>query len=238
MHTASEAIVLQRYPYKDKSAVVKLYTMQLGLVSCWVNSVHGKKSKTKSAILQPFSVINAEILHNETNALYRLKEISMAASTQNIHTNIEKTTIAIFISELLSHCIKESSTDHSLYKFIKGVIMLLDNTGELCKNFHLVFMVRLCEHLGFLPAGNYSGSTPYFNLTESIFQKVPPFHPNYLDNEKGKLFSELIALPMDKFFTISVTAQMRKSLVASLLEYYIIHTGMSPLKSHYVFEDL
>ncbi|HXB11850.1 MAG TPA: DNA repair protein RecO [Bacteroidia bacterium] len=238
MYTTTEAIVLQLHPYKDKSAVVKLYSAQMGLISCWVGSVHGKKSKTKSAILQPLSLIKAEISYRENNNMPQLKEISVSIHTPNIPMGIEKSSLALFLSELLLHCLKESSSDLPLYSFIKDTVCLLDTTKEKCSNFHIVFLVRLCEHLGLLPDGNYSAQTPYFNLEESTYQKEVPLHPHFLFPAESECLSNVSTLPMEQFYLPTIPSALRKNLLHGLLEYYVLHLGMSPLKSHLILEEV
>jgi DNA repair protein RecO (recombination protein O) len=238
MYTTTEAIVLQLHPYKDKSAVVKLYSGQMGLISCWVSSVHGKKSKTKSAILQPLSLIKAEISYRENSNMPQLKEISVLVHTPNIPMSIEKSSLALFLSELLLRCLKESSSDIPLYSFIKDTICLLDTTKEKCSNFHIVFLVRLCEHLGLLPDGNYSSLTPYFNLEESIYQNEVPLHPHFLFPVESECLSNISTLPMEEFYLPVIQSPLRKKLLKGLLEYYGIHLGMPPLKSHLILEEV
>lgn len=238
MYSSSEAIVLQLNPYKDNSAVVKLYTRESGLISCWVRSIHSKTSKTKAAILQPLHLIKAEISYRENNNMPALKEVSLAVSTQNIALSLEKSSIAIFISELLLHILKESSQDISLYDFIRNAIILLNSTPEKCSNFHIHFMIRLCDHLGFLPTENYSAQTPYFDLEEGKYVEKEPMHPYFLFPAESKCFHSLSSLDMEDFYKAEIGSGSRKKLLHGLLEYYRIHLGISPLKSHLVLEEV
>ena len=238
MYLTTEAIVLQLHPYKDNSAVVKLYTRQMGLLSCWVSSIHKKTSKTRVSILQPLSITNAEISHKENNNLTQLKEIETAVHTNSISMNIEKSSIAIFLSELIMRCFKESSQDETLYEFVRDSICLLNETKERCPNFHILFIIRLSEQLGLLPKGNISDSTPYFNLEESKYQASKPMHPHYLDAEESKWLSILTPLPMEQFYVPVISSEVRKKLLRGLLEYFELHFGMAPLKSHLVLEEV
>jgi DNA repair protein RecO (recombination protein O) len=238
MYLTTEAIVLQLHPYKDNSAVVKLYTQQMGLLSCWVSSIHKKTSKTRASILQPLSITNAEISHKENNNLTQLKEIEIAVHTNSITMNVEKSSIAIFLSELILKCLKESSQDESLYAFVRESICMLDATKERCANFPIVFVLRLSEQLGLLPKGINSALTPYFNLEESIYQAHNPLHPHYLDATESKWLSELTSLPMEQFYIPVVPSDTRKKLLRGLLEYFELHFGMAPLKSYLVLEEV
>src|SRR5580658_9690973 len=122
-----EAIVLQLIPHKDHNAIVKLFTRESGLVSCWINSLHSKSSGIRSSGLQPLTIINAIIDKRETKQLSTLKEMHISFFPTGISNNIEKSAIAIFIAELLTHTIKDSETDESLYLFLRDSIILLDH---------------------------------------------------------------------------------------------------------------
>lgn len=238
MHYTTEAIVLQLYPYKDNGAVVKLYSRGMGLISCWASSIHKKSSKTKVNLLQPLSIIKAEINDKENASLIQLKEIETLVQTPGISLNIEKSTIAIFLSELLLKLVKESSTDESFYEFIKNSIILLDKTTERCTNFHILFMVVLSDQLGLLPPGNFSAATSYFNLEEGVYQAKSPMHPHFLESAESEWLSKLSSCRLEDFYKVSIPASTRKLLLRGLLEYFELHLAITPLKSHLVLEEI
>src|ERR1700722_8209801 len=114
MFHSVEAIVLKLIPHKEHNAIVKLYARECGLISCWINSIHSKSSSIRASGLQPLTIINAVVDQRETKQLSALKEMQVSFFPSAIYTTIEKSAIAIFISELLSHLIKEPATDKSL----------------------------------------------------------------------------------------------------------------------------
>jgi len=238
MFQTTEAVVLQLYPYKDNNAVVKLYSRDMGLISCWAASIHKKTSKTKANLLQPLSIIKAEINNKGTENLIQLREVETSVQTPGIALNIEKSTIAMFLAELLLKSLKESSHDESLYEFIRESVLLLDKTNERCTNFHVLFIIRLSDYLGLLPKGNYSATTSYFNLQDGIYQSSPPLHPHFLSPAETEWLSKLSSKSLDKFNDWTIPAQSRKLLLRGLLEYFELHLAMSPLKSHLVLEEV
>lgn len=238
MYTSAEAIVLQMHPYKDNSAVVKLYTKQMGLVSCWARSIHSKTSKTRAAILQPLSVINAEVSYKENHNMPQLKEISVAVHTPGIQLSIEKSSIALFLTELLLRILKEASPDVPLYSFIKDSVTLLNSTDKKCTTFHLLFVVRLCDHLGFLPQENAFVQNQYFDLQEGVFIAKEPMHPHFLFPAESEYLTKLSSLQMEDFYQPVIPSAIRKKLLYGLLEYFQLHLGISPLKSHLVLEEV
>ncbi|HWY98105.1 MAG TPA: DNA repair protein RecO [Bacteroidia bacterium] len=238
MHNTTEAVVLQLYPYKDNNAVVKLYSKDMGFISCWAASIHKKKSKTKANLLQPLSIIKAEVSTKGSDNLVQLKEIEISVHTPGIVLNIEKSTIAMFLAELLLKSLKESSSDNSLYEFIKEAILLLDKTKERCINFHVLFIIRLSDYFGLLPKGNYSVSTSYYNLQDGIYQATAPLHPHFLNPVESEWLSRLSSQSLEKFHEVVIPSSSRKLLLRGLLEYFELHLAMSPLKSHLILEEV
>jgi DNA repair protein RecO (recombination protein O) len=238
MFRSAEAIVLQLIPHKDHSAIVKFFTRDLGLTSCWINSLHGKSSSIRSSSLQPLTIVNAVITQRENRQLATLKEMQISFFPSNINNTIEKSAVAMFITELLSHIIKESELDESLFDFLKESILLLDSTTEKCANFHIVFMLNLSNQLGLLPKNSFSAQTPYLDLEEGTYQARTPMHTAFLNPDESEYISKLSMIDMASFATISISPVLRKNMLHGLLKYFEIHTGMAPLKSHLVLEEV
>ncbi len=238
MFHSVEAIVLQLIPHKDHNAIVKLFSRQSGLVSCWINSLRGKSSGIRSSGLQPLTIINAVIDSRETKQLSTLKEMHISFFPTRINHNIEKSAIAIFMAELLTHTIKDSATDESLYDFIKESIILLDQTDERCSNFHIIFMLNLSNHFGLLPHNSYTPQTPYLTLEEGNYQSKTPNHTSFLYPDESECISKLSALPIASFATGIIPDDLRKNILHGLLKYFEIHASMAPLKSHLILEEV
>ena len=238
MFRSVEAIVLQLIPHKDNSAIVKFFTRDSGLTACWISTLRGKSSGIHSSSLQPLTIVNTVITQRENRQLLTLKEVQVSFFPSSITSTVEKSAVAIFIAELLSHIIKESETDEALFYFLKESILLLDSTAEKCANFHLVFMLNLAKHLGLLPKSSFSEQTPYLDLEEGIYQARTPLHKAFLYPGESEYISKLSALDMASFATFAISPALRKNVLHGLLKYFEIHTGMSPLKSHLVLEEV
>ncbi len=238
MFHSDEAIVLQLIAHKDHNAIVKLFTRNSGLASCWISSLRSKTSGIRSSGLQPLTIINAVIDQRETKQLATLKEMQISYFPTNISTRIEKSALAIFIAELISHTIKESATDDLLYDFLRESIILLDETKENCANFHVVFMLNLSNHLGILPKNSFTPQTPYLNLEEGVYLAKTPLHSAFVYPDESECISKLSALPISSFMQAEIPTVLRKNILHGLLKYFEIHAGMTPLKSHLVLEEV
>ncbi len=238
MFHSVEAIVLQLIPHKDNNAIVKLFTRESGLVSCWISSLRGKSSGIRSSGLQPLTIIKAVIDQRETKQLATLKEMNISFFPTAISRNIEKSSIAIFIAELLTHCIKDSATDESLFDFIHDSIIILDQTEERCSNFHIIFMLNLSNHFGLLPKNSFTKETPFLNLEEGVYQAKSPMHPSFLFPAESECINTLSILPITSFHEGEIPSSLRKNILHGLLKYFEIHASMAPLKSHLVLEEV
>ncbi len=238
MFHSVEAIVLHLIPHKEHNAIVKLFTNESGLVSCWINSLHSKSSGIRSAGLQPLTIVNAIVDQREIKQLSTLKEMQISFYPAKISTDIEKSAVAIFISELLSHCIKQTETDKTLYYFIRESIVLLNDTNEKCTNFHIVFMLNLLNHLGLLPKNSFSAETPYLNLEEGTYQEKKPMYTSFLHPAESECLGKLSVLLISSFAVSEIPTGLRKNILHGLLKYFEIHAGIKPLKSHLVLEEV
>jgi DNA repair protein RecO (recombination protein O) len=66
-----------------------------------------------------------------------------------LHADVRKSTIAMFLAELLNKAVRDESHAQELYAFISGSLIALDEATQDFENFHLVFLVKLSRFLGF-----------------------------------------------------------------------------------------
>ena len=67
-----------------------------------------------------------------------------------MNTNIVKSTILIFLSEVLHHSIREEEKNELLFDFLESALIWLDNHDEIA-NFHLILLLEVTKFLGFYP---------------------------------------------------------------------------------------
>ena len=167
----TRAIVISALRYQEKSLVVKCYTQSSGLKTYYVRDAFGSKKNTqKNIYFRPLNLLEIEATHKDKGTLEYFKEVRFAHPYHSLNTDIVKTTIALFVSEMLHHCIKEEEQNESLYEFLETALLWLDG-HEGTANFHLVLLMELSKFLGFYPNGE--DNHPYFEMTEGVFM---PYH--------------------------------------------------------------
>ena len=150
MQVKTKAIVLSSLKYQEKSLIVKCFTESDGLKSYFVPSAYSaKKANQKIAYFQPLTLLEIEAIHKNKGTLEHFKEIRLAHSYYTINTDIVKSTLVIFLSEILHHAIKEEEKNQNLFSFLETALLWLDTHDEVT-NFHLILMTEVTKYLGFL----------------------------------------------------------------------------------------
>ncbi len=209
--------------YSETSLIIKIYTRHFGLQSYIINDVRSKKSKNKAALFQPLVLVDMVISNSNKGKLQRISEISIHHPYSSIPYNIIKSTIALFINEILYKSIKEEHPDDELFEYIKNSLLMLDIKNDSCSNFHIYFMIQLSRYLGFYPQGKYTSETPLFDLQEGCFVNYVPHHPHYLIAPFSELLNDFIIEGHEKFQEIKLNKPQRKQLLQALITFYQLH---------------
>ena len=168
MHVTTKAIVLSKLKYKDYDLIVKCYTEAFGIQSYLLRNIFKtKKGKLKPAYFQLFSLLELEADHKPNRSLQYIKEVKRYEVTTTIDTDIIKTTIVLFLSEILTSVITEEEPHSELYQYLETSIKWFD-VHETYSNFHLIFLIELTKYLGFYPEITDTNTT-YFDLEQGKF---------------------------------------------------------------------
>ena len=235
MLVKTKAIVISSIKFQEKSLIVKCFTQSHGLKSYFVrDAFSGRKSNQKIAYFQPLSLLEIEAVHKNKGTLENFKEIKLSTPFQTIHSDIYKSTIVIFISEILYHSIHEEEKNESLFSFLEAALLWLDHHDEIV-NFHLILMLEATKYLGFYPDIS-DIDLPFFDVNEGVFS---PFHAiSSLTEHETNLFKKLIDLRLDNDQKIFHVIE-RQIVLKILIEYYSYHLdGFKRPKSLEVLKEV
>lgn len=220
MLISTQAIVLSKLKYKDNDLIIKCYTQQLGTVSYLVRGVFkSKKGLQKTAYYQLLSQIKIETHHKENKSLQYIKDVRAQVIYNTIHTHIAKSAVVMFLSEVLTHVLKEEEKNETLYKFIENALLWLDVENNF-SNFHLLFLLKLTKHLGFYPDTS-NNHLNYFNLQEGGFQEHKSKHT--ISGKNLTVLKLMLGINFDTLSTIKINASQRQDLLKIMLLYYELH---------------
>jgi DNA repair protein RecO (recombination protein O) len=223
MIAKTKGIVFHQLKYSETSLIVKIYTRELGLQSYLIKGARSKKSKISLALLQHLSLLEMVASHKEKNQLQYIKEIRSAHQYTSIPYDMTKSSITLFVNELLMKAIREEETNTDLFDYIFQSMQWLDLAGSGFVNFHLVFAIQLTRYLGFYPRGVFSPSTPYFDLEEGGFENRKPVHPNRLHGQEAEKLSMLTGYSFDTIEEVKLNHESRNKLLDQIIHYYQLH---------------
>lgn len=216
----TRGIVFRFTKFKETSIIVTIFTEQFGLQSYIVNGVRSKTAKNKIALYQPLTLLNLVVYHRQNANIERIKEISCLHPYRTLTSDVRKSTLAIFINEILNKTVKEESHAGEIFQFICDSLIALDSLDKGSENFHLIFMLKLSRFLGF---GAH-------NLNDVIRGKT-------VDPEIENILTEIMTA--DYHSPLKVTNVQRKSLLDLILKFYHEHVeSLGEIKSLQVLREV
>jgi DNA repair protein RecO (recombination protein O) len=223
MISKTNAIVLSKIKYSDNDLIVKCYTEQFGVVSFLLKGVlKSKRGKVKTAYFQILSQLQLEISYQNNRTLQYIKEVKPHVIYSSLHTTIFKSTIVLFLGEVLSISLQEEEKNELLYTYLETTLQWLDSQNEY-SNFHLLFLLKLSRHLGFYPE-TIDMNMRFFNLKSGNFEN----HPSNLysiSDENLTLLKQLLGITFDALSNIKINSKQRQSFLSMLLLYFELHLG-------------
>lgn len=237
MLITTKGIVLHTMDYAETGIITRIYTEHLGLQSYLVRSVRKKGAKLKRNLFTPLSILHLVVSHKETEGLRSLREASVAFPLYGINRDVIKSTVALFMSEVLMRATTPHLTDKNLYDYLEKTIVELNDTKDSLGSFPLIFCMQLMRFLGCMPHNNFDALHPFFNLKEGVFCASAPENAAYQYLPLSAYFSMLLNQPDREMGNIEYDA--RKALLNLTLDYLKEQIpGFGTLKSLSVLHDV
>lgn len=164
----TSAIILSKIKYSDSSFIIKAYTESSGLKSFIFKGVRNKKGNVQ-AFFQSLTIVELQITQKENSNLGNAKSVTIKRPT-NVYASISKSSIAIFIAEIVARYFKEEAVNKEFYSFLEEEIITLDKLDKIEKinQFSLMFLINTIKFLGISPNKPTQENT-FFCLQEGLF---------------------------------------------------------------------
>lgn len=217
VHTKAFLIAAVKYGESDK--ILTCYTESYGIQSFIAKSVYARKNKT-NALLQLLNEL--EIVY-EVKGHYHLrhfKEIRAVQPYREIYINPFKSSICLFLAEVLHSVLKEEEANPDLYEFMSTAFHAFDVKPDVHADFHLWFLLNLSRFLGFYP--NWDSRASFFNLNEGYSTESTPADV-HLSGSDLQLWQRLMDLDFVHQKENQFNQEERKRLLGQLLLYYQLH---------------
>jgi DNA repair protein RecO (recombination protein O) len=235
----SRAVVLHQLKYSDSGIIVQAYTREFGRISLIIKGMRSKKSGKQSIFFQPLTVLDIVFYQKESRSIQILRDFSACYSPVGIYSDIRKSAIALFLSEILTNVLREESPGQAMFDYIENSIIFFDKTSEGFLNFHIAFLIGLASYLGFEPRPKTKPADRYFDLENGIFVSLPPEHGNYATPEISGLLADFFTSSFDESKSVPLTGNIRNEILETIIKFYSTHLpGLRNIKSLEVLRDI
>lgn len=196
----SELIVLNFTKIKENALVLHCLSEQWGRRGFIVTV----PKAAGTALYQPLSILDAEVVENPRSELWRLRGVSAKFSLNGIRTSMAKNSMTMFMSEVLYRTIHDGDTEDGLYDWCRKSILTLDALEGDYANYHLRFLLEFAAALGFSPS------------TEDL----APF-----SGSRSREIAALAGADFSSCMLLPLSGQARGEIAGQLLKYLEFHTG-------------
>jgi DNA repair protein RecO (recombination protein O) len=235
----TRGIILHQIKYTDSGIVAQLYTRKFGRQSFLIKGMRNRKAGKHNILFQPMFILDLEMNYKASHEMQVLKEFSVSFTPYNIHSNIKKSCVAIFLGEVLTSVLKEESPHQDMFDYIEKSIIYFDSCKEGFANFHIAFLAGLSSFLGFEPGPRTNICDSFFDMSNGIFVPTPPVHGNYANKEVSKVLAEFFVASYDTIGNIILTGTMRNEVLETLVRYYSLHLpGLKKINSLEVLKEV
>ncbi len=221
MQVSTRVLVFSAIKYAESDLIVSCFTEDYGLKSYLLRGIRkSRKGKLRASLFQPLTQLQLEAYHKDRGTLERISEAKVLYPYQTVHTDVVKSSVVMFLAEVLKSSIQEEEANPMLFEYISNSLRWLDLHDRIA-NFPIFFLLNLSAHLGFYPDTSHS-HYPYFNLLEGNFQSEP--YGDYC--ETGEVVETLKGFFGINFDTIEqkkTTKIQRLEALNLILKYYQLH---------------
>ena len=170
------------------------------------------------AYFLPMTILEIEAAHKNNGTMESLREVRVSVPFVELHTDIIKSSIVLFLSEILQQAIREEEKNELFFGFLETALLWLDSHSDTV-NFHLIMLLEIAKYFGFYPDISEI-AYDFFDSKNGIF--VPFETSESMNCEQTILFKKLLDLKLSnnqKIFNV----QERQLLLSVLMDYYVMH---------------
>ncbi len=216
----TRGIVFRFTKYGDSSIIVTIFTELFGLQTYMVNGVRSKSAKSKMALYQPLTLLDLVVYYKENASIKRIKEIKCLYPYQALTTDIRKSSIALFIGEMINKTVKDESHAQDIFDFLLHALIYLDQQEKDFENFHLIFLIKLSRYLGF-----------------GAHQAEEILGGRMLDPAEEEILKQLTET--DFVTPLAITNTQRRNLLEAIIRFYTEHLdSLGEIKSVQVLREV
>lgn len=218
----ARGIVLGTLKYGEKGVIVHMLTDRFGRQSYMIQGVRPTARGSKMALLQPMFAVEFEGLESAKMTMHRIKELSPAIALQSTPFDVRKSTMALFMAEVLYRLIRDNEPHNELFEIVWASVAALDALEEGIANFHLWFLANLSRPLGFSPDNEYSDGA-WLDIRDGHFTHHVIAPSMAISPENARILHDMLECDVRYLAEIGLNRTERVEFLDAMLKYYAYH---------------
>jgi DNA repair protein RecO (recombination protein O) len=218
-------VVLHTIKYKENGIIVQCYSERGGRESFFMKYSAKSKSRINISSLHPLAILEIQLSSHKMGSIDTIKEVVPVIKLTSLRSDIVKSSIALFISELIYKSVREVEANSALYTFLSESIDMLNRIEKGVANFHPWFTVNFCRHAGYSPDIKREPSGELFDIVSARYVSKEGPETICLDNTDTALLYSFFITPPEKLETIKITGKRRYTFTSQIIKYLGFHSG-------------
>lgn len=210
-------IVLHAIKYSDNKLIIHLLTQNNGRMN-YIATISPKVPKN---IFQPLTIIEFQAVRTKTE-LGKINTAEIAIPLHEIPFDVAKSTIAIFISELLFRVVKEPLDDKFMFEFAKNSIVHLNGLNGGVANFHIWFLIHFAYFMGYQFPQNYN-EDDWLDIKNGYYTPLAPIHKLRIAPQYACVINQLNNTNIEDIDAIKLNRVDRSNVLSGVVDYYSFH---------------
>lgn len=234
----ARGIVLGTLKYGEKGLVVHMLTDTHGRQSYMIQGIRPTAKGSRMALLQPMFAVEFEGLTSSKLSMHRLKDLAPGIVLRTLPFDVRKSTIALFMAEVLYRLVRENEPLGELFDFVWGSIEALDHIDEGIANFHLWFLANLSRPLGFSPDNEYTDGA-WLDIRDGHFTPHALLPSCALAPENARILHDMLECDVRYLGEVGLNRTERVAFLEAMLKYYAYHLeGIKAVESIRVLKEV
>lgn len=240
MKQKMEFVALRTVRHNDRHSILSAYSLESGRVAFAIAAGAGREAVRRRALLMPLGIVEcvADVMPGrEVNVMHEPRAL---VPLTGLRCNPLKSSVAMFLAEVLGIVLRDGPPDRMLYNYIRRSIEVLDLLPpDRTANFHICFLWGLGRFIGIEPyVGDYRPGM-VFDMVDGCFRTSAPLHRHYLDPGQSTFVASLARMTYSNMWMFRMSRNERNELLDGILRYYSLHnTGLKSMRSLDVLREL
>ena len=232
MEIKTQGLVIGQIKYTGSRVILHILTREKGLLS-FITRVGGRSRPR--ALAQVCTLVELDFAYHEKNEIHSIKQIQLLDVLPNLKEDILKSTVSIFIAEILFRSLHKDYVNRELFDNIRVLLNGLDKSNRVAM-YPIWAVLILCFDLGLEIAIPEGKNKQLFDPVEGGFISVKGSYSE-LDIEASEALKKmLIEFSSEETSEVPPPA-VRKKVLSLLLEYIRERLEIrSSFRSHEVLE--